>query len=228
MGLGHVVDGNVHPLEHRGQHGAGLQVVLVAIHPNGQFATILGSLVHTHAGATGGCENYVSAFGKLGFGQFTAACRVVPGSASGASHVAEDFGFGVAKLSALLVTTLELADQRYVHATYKTDLASLAGHGSHHAYQKAAFLFLEHHRLHIGQVHHHVDDGKVQFREVFGYLFNRRRLAEAHRDDGAGTFFGHAADRLLALGFIGNFELQVGLAGFFLPAFHAVVRGFIE
>ena len=53
-------------------------------------------------------------------------------------------------------------------------------------------------------------------------------LTKADADDGASTLFGHAADRLLALGFIGNFKGQVVLTGFLFPLFDAMVGGFVE
>jgi hypothetical protein len=153
----------------------------------------------------------VGTLGELRLGQFTAARRVVPGRAGGPGHVAEHLGLGIGELGALLVAALELADQRDVHAADKTDLAGLAGHGGHHADQEAAFLLLEHDRLHVGQLDHHVDDAELELGEFLGDLLDGGGLTEAHGDDGAGALLGHASHRLLALRFVGYLELQVFL-----------------
>ena len=89
-------------------------------------------------------------------------------------------------------------------------------------------MFLEHHGLHVGQVHHHVNDGELQLGKFLGYFFDAGGLAKTNADDGAGTALSHAADRLLALGFVGDFERQVLLARFFLPFFDTGVSRFVE
>jgi hypothetical protein len=55
-----------------------------------------------------------------------------------------------------------------------------------------------------------------------------RALREADADDRVGAALGHAALGLLALRRVGDLELQVGLAGFLLPALGAVVGGLVE
>ena len=228
MPLRHVVHRHVHALEHGGQHGAGLDVVLVAVHANGQLAAVLGRLVNADASAAGSRKNHVRALGKLRLGQLTATGRVVPGSAGGAGHVGKHLGLGVRPLGALLVAALEAANQRDVHAAHKTDLTGLAGHGRHRAHQEAALVLFEDQRLHIGQLDLVVDDGKVEFRELLGDFLHARSHAEGHSDDGAGALLGHAAQGLLALRLIGDLKLEVLFAGLFLPLFHAVVGGFVE
>ena len=92
--------------------------------------------------------------------------------------LANTSALGLAYFDALLVAALELADQRNVHAADEADLAALAGHRRHQPDQEAALLLLEHHRLHVGQVDHHVDDGELQLGEVLGHLLDARGLAK--------------------------------------------------
>src|SRR5882762_6555728 len=56
-----VVDRQVDALQHRGQHGAGLQVVLVAVDADRQLAIVLRRLIDADAGAAGGRIDHVGA-----------------------------------------------------------------------------------------------------------------------------------------------------------------------
>ena len=228
VGLGHVVHRHIHTLEHGGQHGAGVQVVLVAVHANGQFARVFGGLIHAHTGATGGGKHHVHAPVELGFGQLTAPGWVVPGRTGGAGHVGDHLCFGIGGFGTLLVSTLEFSDQRYVHAPHKTNLAGFAGLGRHHTHEVAALLLLEDDRLHVGQVDHHVDDGELELGKLFRHFFDAGSLPETDANDGTGAALSHAPDGLLALGFVGNFKVEVLATRFFFPALHAFVSGLVE
>ena len=203
-------------------------MVLVAIDTNGQLATVFGSLVNPHAGATSSGKHHVSTLGKLGLGQLTATGWIAPSGAGSAGHVGENLCLGVGVFSALLVTALELANQRNIHAPDKTDFAGFAGHCSHGAYQKAAFMLLEHDRLDVRLLDHHVNDGELQFGELFGDFFDAGSLAKTDTNDGAGAPLGHAANGLLALRFVGHLKIQIRLAGFLFPLFHAAVGRFVK
>ena len=59
-------------------------------------------------------------------------------------------------------------------------------------------------------------------------LFHGARLGEADADDDVGAAPGHGAERLLALGFLGDFELAVLDPAFLLEALGAGIGRFIE
>ncbi len=58
--------------------------------------------------------------------------------------------------------------------------------------------------------------------------FQRRRLGEADRDHDVGAAARHAAQGLLALGFVGDLEFGVADAGFLAETLDAVIDPFIE
>ena len=145
--LERVVDRDVDPLEHRGQHAAGVQVVLVAVDADRQLALVGRRLQHAEAGGAGGGVDHVGALAELADRELAAARRVVPGRGRGAGVVHDHLGIRVHVLDALLVAEGEVADQRDVHAADEADLAGLGGQRRRHADQEAALVLLEHHRL---------------------------------------------------------------------------------
>ena len=142
-----VVDRDVDPLEHRGQHAAGVQVVLVAVDADRQLALVGRRLQHAQAGGAGRGVDHVGTLAELADGELAAARRVVPGRGRGAGVVHDHLGVRVHVLDALLVAVGEVADQRDVHAADEADLAGLGGQRRRHADQEAALVLLEHHRL---------------------------------------------------------------------------------
>src|SRR6266446_6441515 len=226
--LERVVDREVDTLDHRGQHGAGLEVVLVRVDADGELALVLGGLQHAEAGGAGSRVDDVGAAIELAAGQLAPARRIVPGGRRGAGHVLEDLDPGIDVPRALLVAERELADQRNVHAADEPDLAALAGHGRGHADQERSLVLLEHDRLHVGQVDHAVDDRELGGREFLGDLLDGRGLgeADAHHDLRAAP--GHVALGLLALGLVGDLELAVRDARLLLEALGPRVGRLVE
>src|SRR5690606_13376762 len=84
-----VVDGEVDALDHRSQHGARMQVVLVRVDADRELAVVGRGLQYTEAGGTGGRVDHIRALIDLVLGQFATANRVVPGSTRRAGHVLE-------------------------------------------------------------------------------------------------------------------------------------------
>jgi hypothetical protein len=82
-----VVGGVVDALDHRGQHRARLDGVLVRIDADRQLALGLGHLQRAQAGTAGHGEHHVGAAVELGTRQLAALGRVVPGGGGGADHV---------------------------------------------------------------------------------------------------------------------------------------------
>src|SRR5471032_1745517 len=60
-------------LDHRGQHGAGMEMVLVGVDADRELAAILGGLQHAHAGAAGGGIDHIDAAVELALGELGAA-----------------------------------------------------------------------------------------------------------------------------------------------------------
>ena len=93
-------------------------------------------------------------------------------------------------------------------------------------------MLLEHDRLHVRQVDHHVDDGELQVGELGRDLLQRGRLAEADRDDRRIAVAGEAAQRLLDLRVVGRLEIAELDAGLRLELLRAdedaLVEGFVE
>ena len=110
----------------------------------------------------------------------------------------------------------------------KPSLPVFAGQGRQHADQEGAFVFAEHEALHIGQVHHHVDDGELQLREVARHRLDGAGLREADADDRVGATLRKAPRRLLALRDVLDLVLQVRLAGLLLPALGTLPGGLAE
>src|SRR5215471_11359659 len=94
-GLEAVVGGEIDALQHRRQHRARVQVVLVGIDADGQLAAILGSLQHTGAGVPGGGIDDIDAAIELALGKLRTSARVVPGGGRGAGHVGDQLGLGI-------------------------------------------------------------------------------------------------------------------------------------
>ena len=227
-GLHHVVDGDVHALQHGGQDLAGVEVVLVGVDADRQRAAVGRGLQHAEARGAGCGVDHVRTLGHLALGDFAALDGVVPGSTRVARHVLEDGGVGLGGLDALGIAAGELADQRNVHAADEADLAGLRRHAGQHADEVGAFMLLEHDGLDVRQVHHHVDDGEFQFGIFLGDLLDGGGLGEARRDDRRIALVGEVADRLLALGLVGDFELAIGDAGLGLELLGAVEHAFVE
>ena len=228
-----LVRGQANILDHGGQHGARLQVVLVGIHADGQLAFILGSLIDTDTGTAGGGIDNVGALGELGLGEFRTLGRVGEGGRGGAGHVLVDVDLRIDVLGALLIAALELADQRDVHAAHEADLAGLGGDGCQGTHQEGTFMLLEDEGLDVRLVDHHVDDGELGFRELGGNLLYRRAHVEADGDDGAVATAGQTTQTLLALGFVLGLELLdldafVLVVDFDAVAEHGFVEGLVE
>ncbi len=98
--------------------------------------------------------------------------------------------------------------------------------------RKGAFLLLEGDGLHVGQRHHHVDDGEVHVGEFLGDLLERHGLREADGDDRVLAPLGKTPMGLLELRLVAGLELGDGDAGFLVEALgalaHAFVEGFVE
>ena len=208
-------------------------MVLVGIHTDGQLAFVLGSLIDTDPGATGGGIDHIGALGELGLGQFCTLGRVGEGCRGGAGHVLIDVDLRIDVLGALLVAALELADQRDVHAAHEADLAGLGGDGGQGTHQEGTFMLLEDEGLHVRLVDHHVDDGELGVRELGGDLLYRGAHVEADGDDGAVATAGQTTQALLALGFVLGFELLdldafVLVVDFDAVAEHGFVEGLVE
>ena len=228
-----LVRGQTHGLDHGGQHGARLQVVLVGIHTDGQLAFVLGSLIDTDPGATGGGIDHIGALGELGLGQFCTLGRVGEGCRGGAGHVLIDVDLRIDVLGALLIAALELADQRDVHAAHEADLAGLGGDGCQGTHQEGTFMLLEDEGLDVRLVDHHVDDGELGVRELGGDFLYCGTHVEADGDDGAVATAGQTTQALLALGFVLGFELLdldafVLVVDFDAVAEHGFVEGLVE
>ena len=86
--------------------------------------------------------------------------------------------------------------------------------------------------LDVRLVNDRVDDGELRVRILGRQLFQRRGPVEADNHDRVVAVTGEAAQRLLALGVVADFELAVFNAGFGLELFRAVegcfVEGFVE
>src|SRR3546814_17635274 len=73
-----------------------------------------------------------------------------------------------------------------------------------------------------------IDDGKAGIRKFLGDLGQGVRLGEADAEDGVGAALRHAAQRLLALGLVGDLELAVLDTGFLLEPLDDVVDALAE
>src|SRR6185295_11403790 len=227
-GLEGLEDGEVDALDHRGQHGAGLNVVLVGVDPDRELPLVLGRLEHAEPGGSGGGVDDVGAAVELAPGQLAAPRRVVPRGRRRARHVLEDLDLRIDEPGALLVAESELADQRDVHAPDEPDLARLRGHGRRHPDEERALVLLEHDRLDIGQIHDRVDDGELDGGELLGHLLHAAGLGEADAHDDLRATPRHVAQRLLALGLRGDLELAIRDARLLLEALGPVVGPFVE
>jgi hypothetical protein len=208
-----LVDGQVHALDHRGQHRPGLEVVLVAVDADGQAPPVPGRLEHAESRRAGGRIDHVGAAVELAPGQLASPGGVVPGCRRRARHVLEDLDPGIDVACPLLVAEGELADQRDVHAADEADLARPRGHRGRHADEERPLVLLEDDRLDVGQGHDPVDDDELQIGELTGHLLHAGRLREADPHDDVGPPAGHGAERLLALGLGSHLELATGDPG---------------
>ncbi len=86
-----VVDCEIDALDHRGQDGARVQVVLVGIDADRELLVVGSRLQNAETGCTGCRVDDVRALVDLVLGELAAANRVVPGSTGRAGHVLEDF-----------------------------------------------------------------------------------------------------------------------------------------
>src|SRR3546814_1440736 len=62
---------------------------------------------------------------------------------------------------ALDVAAGEPADERDVHAADEADDAGLGSHGRQHTHHIRPFLLAKQDGLHVGRLHHRIDDGKA-------------------------------------------------------------------
>jgi hypothetical protein len=83
-------------------------------------------------------------------------------------------------------------------------------------------------RAHVRLVDDHVDDGEFGVREIGRHLVERLGPREAGHDDRIAAVLGEAAERLLALRRIGDFEVDIGDSGLFREQLGAVIGGFVE
>ncbi len=93
------VDRDIDPLQHRGEHAAGMEVVLVAVDADRVFAAVRRRLQHAEPGAACRGVDDVGAPVELALGEFRALGRIVPGRGRGAGHVDEHLGVGVRRIS---------------------------------------------------------------------------------------------------------------------------------
>ena len=228
-GLERLVDRDVDPLQHRGQHAA------------------------RDAGSSGCCRRRSRACPcPLPPGARRGRCRRRRGrrrrrrdrtgsrasssplagsfQAAGVSPVIVDehLGLRIDVLHALLVAELEVADQRDVHAADEAHLAGLAGHGGGHADEERALVLLEDDGLDVRLVDHRVDDGEVGLGILGGELLERGGEGEADGDDDVGAATRHPAQRLVALALVRDLELEVADAGLLLELLGAVIGGLVE
>ena len=93
-------------------------------------------------------------------------------------------------------------------------------------------MLTEHDRLHVGQLHHAVDDGEMGVGEFLADLLQRNRLGKADGNDRVLAALGKPAQRLLELGLVGRLEVSdgdLGLVGEPLgPIGDALIEGFVE
>src|SRR3546814_18226460 len=91
VALGGVLEGlvrrHVDAFQHRSQHGAGMQVVLVRVDTDGELAAVLRGLLDADAGAAGGRIDDIDAAVELALGALGATSRIVPTGPLGAGHV---------------------------------------------------------------------------------------------------------------------------------------------
>ena len=80
----------------------------------------------------------------------------------------------------------------------------------------------------LGCVDDGVDDDEIDVGEFRRDGGQRRGPGEAGHDDGVGTLAGKAAQGLLALGIVLQFEIEIIAAGFGLPGLGAIIGGFVE
>ena len=218
----------VDALQHRGQHGARMQVVLVAVDADRQIAGIGRRLIDAGTGSAGRGIDHIGATIELAARQLAAAARVVPGGRRRAGHVLVHLHIRVGIVHALLIAAGELADQRDVHAADKTDLSGLRGHGCQDAHQERALMLLEDDRLNVRQIDHTVDQRELGVGELPGDHLDRRGLGEANGEHDIGAAAGHAPQRLLALGLVGDLELGVFDAGLLAEPLNAAIDSFVE
>ena len=227
--LERIVGRDVDALQHRGQDLAGEEAVLVGVDADAELAGVGGGLQHALAGRAGGRVDDVGAAIDLRLGEFAALDRVVPGRRRRAGHVGDHLVLAVGGVfDALRVAALEGRDQRNVHAADEADLAGLRRLGRDHADQERSFLGLEHHRLHVRLVDHHVDDAEFGVREFVGDLVERGRPGEARHDDRRVAVLGELAQDLLALRLVLDFEIAEVDAGVLLELARAVEDALVE
>ena len=209
-----------------------MQVVLIGIDADAELAAVLGGLKDAHAGGTCGRIDDIDAAVELTLGEFGAAAGIVPGGRRRPGHVGDQFGIGIGILDALFEAALELADQRDVHAAHEADLSALGSERRQNADQEGAFVFPEHHRLHVGQVDDAVDDGEADLGKVLGDLLQGHRLGETDGDDRILAALGEPPQRLLELRLVAGLEFgdsdRAFLLEFLGAGAHALVEGFVE
>ena len=89
-------------------------------------------------------------------------------------------------------------------------------------------MFVEDNGLHVGQIHHHVNDGELEVRIFLRHFLDSRCLGEARRNDGRVALVGKVADGLLALGLVGDLKFAIGHARVGLEFLRAIVHGLVE
>ena len=227
-----LVYGVINALQHGGQNLAGVHVVLVAVHTDGQDAFVCGCLQHANAGAASSSIYHISALADLGFGQLGAFYRVIPSGRCRAGHVGNNRRVRLGCQYTLGIATGEFTDQRDVHAADKADSVGFRCHRSHHANQIRTLVFVEHNRPYVRRIDDHVDDDKVGFRVIASNLAKRVTKSKAGHDDRVGARFGETTQRLFALCFGLQFDFAECFACFLGPTLCAsecrFVKGFVE
>src|SRR5258706_3389419 len=110
-----VIGGDIDMLDHRGQHGAGMQVVLIGIDADRQLAVIGSRLIDAGAGTASRRENHIDAAIELALRQLAATAGIVPGRRRRARHGRLYVGLRIGIFGALLITAGKFADQRNIH-----------------------------------------------------------------------------------------------------------------
>ena len=223
-----IVDGHIDAFQHRGQHLARMQVVLVAIDANRQDVLIRCGLQHADPGATSRRKDDIRPLRDLRTGQLGALDRIVPRSRGAARHVLHDFNIRVGRFRALRIATGEPTDQRNVHPADEAYGAGFRGGSRQNADEIRALFLGEFDRQHVGLIDFLVNDDELGIRIIGGHHVERVRDRKARHHNRVGALLCKAAQGLLTLGFGLQFQLFIAAAGFFLPALRTVIGRLIE
>src|SRR5581483_2492115 len=102
-----VVSGEIDALDHGGQHGAGVEIVLVGIDPDRELLGVGRRLINAEPGVARRGIDDVDAAVELGLGELAAAARIVPSGRRRAGHVLDHLDLRIDVLGALLIAAFE-------------------------------------------------------------------------------------------------------------------------